>query len=561
MEINRRLFVGGVAVAGAAIGAPATAKQSGAGKAHGEALKALAAYADRHRAEWGIPGMTVALVDRDGFEGFVTAGLADVDRNIKVGPGHLFQVGSITKMMTALACWSLIEEGRLSPTSRLSDVLKGVSVRGGEAITLQHLLNHTSGLPADSALFPEGGLKAGFAPGTQFSYSNAGYQLAGMMAEAASGVPYPDLVEARVLRKLGMADSPGAIRVADRPRYATGYEPMLTDRLNPRPARMTPAPWVDFDNAAGCVAATAGDMAKFMRFLLALAGGRGGPVFSDETAKRFLDAPADAPSWGQGGKYGNGVARVNIDGRRYLHHTGGMVSFCSALHVDAEAGVAAFASANVHYSLNYRPRDITVYGCGLLRAIRERGPAPTPRAPRLVLENPGRYAGTFVAADGDSFEIVAGDRKISTRRQGRESAMQQAAPGLFACLEPDFAITGLVFEFEGEGDGKRAVRIWAGEKEYLAAGRSDYQAPAPAELKALAGRYDNDDRWAGPLYIYARSGRLWVGNAEPLTRLQGGEWRLGAQSWSPERMRFDNFVNGRPQRLLYSGVPYTRRFS
>lgn len=561
MEISRRLFIGGVAAAGVALAPPASAKQKGAGKAYQEALKALGAYADQHRAEWGIPGMTIALIDRDGYEGFVTAGLADVENKIPVGPDHLFQVGSITKMMTALACWSLIEEGRLSPQARLSDVLKGVVVKGGEAITLQHLLNHTSGLPSDSALFPEGGLRVGFAPGEHMFYSNCGYQLAGMMAEAAGGLPYPDIVETRVLRKLGMAASVGAIRVADRPRYATGYEPMLTDRLNPRPSRMTATSWVDSDNAAGCVAATAGDMARFMRFLIDLAGGKGGPVFSDGTAKRFLAAGGPAPGWGAGATYGNGIARVSVNGRNYLHHTGGMVSFCSALHVDAAAGVAAFASANVHYSLNYRPRDITVYACELLRAVREKAPAPTSRPPRAVLENPERFAGAFVAADGDSFEIVAGDRKISTRRNGRDRAMQEAAPGLFACLEPDFAVTGLCFDLEGEGGANKAVRAWAGEKEFLAVGRSGYQPPAPAALKALAGRYDNDDRWAGPLYIYARAGRLWVGNAEPLTKLPGGEWRLGGEAWSPERIRFDGFVNGRPQRLLFSGVPFLRRFS
>ncbi|MEQ1930901.1 MAG: serine hydrolase domain-containing protein, partial [Parvularculaceae bacterium] len=555
MNFNRRFFVGGAALAGAAASGPAVAK-SGDRKP----LAALRDYMERHRAEWGIPGMTATLVGRDGFEGIVHSGWADIDRRVPVGPQHLFQIGSITKMMTALAAWSLIEEGKLSPDARLKDVLKGVSVAGGESITLRDLLNHTSGLPADSAIFPDGGLKSGFKPGTRWTYSNSGYLLAGMMAEAASGVPYPELVETRVLKKLGMNDSVGALRVADRSRYATGYEPALTDRLNPRPAPMTPTPWVDSDSPAGCVASTAADMAKFLRFLLGLAGGKGGAVLSDETAKRFLAEPADAPGWAPSVRYGNGVARVEIDGRKYLHHTGGMVSFCSALHVDAEAGVAAFASANIHYSLNYRPRDITVYACGLLRALSEGLAAPAPRAPRLVLENPQRFAGVFTAADGDKFEIAAGEKKISLRRKGRETAMQEAAPGLFACLDPDLAITGIVIETEGEGAAAKAVRAWAGEKEFLASGRTNYQPPAPAELRALAGRYDNDDRWAGPLYVYARSGKIWIGNAEPLTKLPNGEWRPG-EEWSPERFRFDGFINGRPQRLLFSGVPFVRRFS
>ncbi len=345
------------------------------------------------------------------------------------------------------------------------------------------------------------------------------------------------------------------MHVADRARYAQGYEPALTDRLNPRPGPMTASPWVDSDSPAGCVASTAGDIALFLRFLLDLADGKGGAVFSDETAARFLADPVDG--WGPGAKYGNGIARVAIDGRNYLHHTGGMVSFSSSLHVDPAAGVAAFASANVHYSLNYRPRDVTVHACELLRAVREGFEAPAPKPTRAVLEKPERFAGVFTAAKGDVIEIVAEADKIRMRRNGMETAMQEAAPALFTSDEPQFAVTGIAFDIENVG----AVRLWAGDLEYARDSATGYRPPAPPELASLVGRYDNDDRWAGPLYVYARDGRLWIGNAEPLTPLTNGEWRLGADEWSPERIRFDGVVNGRPQRLLFSGTPYVRRFS
>lgn len=555
MEINRRNFLGGAALAtGLAASAAAASQARGGGKAHKKALKAIEAYMAQHRADWGLPGMILAVVTRDGFEGVVASGLADVDKNIPVGPDHLFQIGSISKMFTALAAWSLIDEGKLSPDLKLEDALKGISVRGGKAITLQQLLNHTAGLPADSSVFPEGGLWSGFAPGTNWSYSNAGYALAGMMAAAAGGKLNEELVRERVLEKLGMTKSVSAMRVADRHRYAQGYEPALTDRLNPRPSRMAPAPWVDSDSPAGSVAATAGDMAIFMRFLLDLADGRGAPLFSDETARRFLADPAEG--WGPGAHYGNGVARVEIDGRKYLHHTGGMVSFCSALHVDADAGVAAFASANVHYALNYRPREVTVFACEVLRALGEGGPAPAPKPTRPVVEKPERFAGAYTAQDGDRIDIVAGDSGLLLRHGGAESALQQAAALLFAATDPDFAVAGIAFD----GEGETAARLWAGDVEYARDPAAGYRPAAPDELRALSGRYDNDDRWAGPLYVYARDGRLWIGNAEPLTPLGKGEWRLGDET-SPERIRFDGFVNGRPQLMLFSGTPYVRRFS
>lgn len=558
MQINRRAVIGGAAIAGgfAATAGPSSAQSNSVVKARRKALEALETYVNQHRSDWGIPGMILAVVDRTGFEGFVFSGLADVDRNIPVGSDHLFQIGSITKMMTALAAWSLIDEGIVSPHVRLEDALSGISVRGGKAITLRHLLDHTSGLPSDSAIFPEGGLWTGFEPGTNWSYSNAGYHLAGMIASEAAGSTYQDFVEARVLRKLGMKHSSGAMRVADRYRYAQGYEPALTDRLNPRPGRMTASPWVDSDNPAGCVAATAGDMAIFLRFLLGLADGKGGAVFSDETAARFLADPAEAAGWSPGSRYGNGIARVKIDGRDYLHHTGGMVSFCSSLHVDPDAGVAAFASANVHYSLNYRPRDITICACELLRALGEGAPAPAPKATKPVLEKPERFAGVFTAQSGDVVEIIAAADRILMRRGGSDSAMQQAAPALFTSDEPQFAITGVAFDFEND----KTARLWAGDIEYAREPAAGYRPPAPDDLRACAGRYDNDDRWAGPLYVYARDGALFIGNSEKLTPLGGGDYRLGDET-SPERIRFDGVVNGRPQRLLFSGTPYFRRFS
>ncbi len=559
MDVSRRNFLGGALVAAGAVSAATASgaravQADGGGMAEKRALKATEAYMAEHRAAWGLPGMTLALVTRDGFSGFAQSGLADVEREIEVRPDHLFQIGSISKMFTALGAWSLIDEGKLSPETRLSDALAGFSVRGGKAITLQQLLNHTSGLPADSALFPEGGLFTGFAPGSNWSYSNCGYALAGMIAAAADGRRFDSMVEARVLQKLGMTQSAPAIRVADRARYAQGYEPALTDRLNPRPGAMTPSPWVDSDSPAGCLAATSADMATFMRFLLELADGKGGAVFSDDAARRFLADPVDG--WGPGAKYGNGVARVEIDGRKYLHHTGGMVSFCSAMHIDAQAGVAAFASANVHYSLNYRPSRVTTYACEMVRALRASAPAPARKPAKPALADPSRFAGVFTDEKGDAFEVVAGEGDISLRRSGRKSAMELAAGSLFATNDPDFAVTGVAFDVEGD----RAVRAWIGDKEYARDPAAGFRPPAPAALATLAGRYDNDDRWAGPLYVYARDGALWVGNAEKLTALGKDEWRLGDET-SPERVRFGGVVNGRPQILYFSGTPYVRRFS
>ena len=114
--LDRRTFVsGGAALAGLASSARASTQKSGGGRGEAKAMSALQDYMRDHRTQWGIPGMTLAVVNRDGFTGYVRSGDAHVDRKTRVGADHLWQVGSITKMMTGLAVWSLIDEGKTLP--------------------------------------------------------------------------------------------------------------------------------------------------------------------------------------------------------------------------------------------------------------------------------------------------------------------------------------------------------------------------------------------------------------------------------------------------------------
>lgn len=550
------MLVGGAALGGAST-AFAETRHTGGGRAHARALDDLARYVEQHRADWGLPGMTVCAVDRDGFAGFITSGYANVERRTPVNADHVFQIGSISKMVVALAAYQMMQEGKLRADAKLSALMPELNVRDGGDITLQHLLNHTSGLPSDAPIFSEMGLWSGYAPGSHWSYSNTGYDIIGLILERTDNELLGNILETRVLGPLTMNRSYGSIRTGNRTQYAQGYESLNNERLAFRPGPMAQASWVDVDRGAGCVASTAGDMAKFLRYLLALAAGEGGPVLSNAYAQRFLAAPAEAPGWAEGAKYGNGIARVRIDDRAYFTHTGGMVSFCSALHVDPEAGVATWASTNTSYmQLSYRPRDISLQGCRALAAARAGGQPLLPRPTKARLEHPEVFVNTYTAADGDSFEIIADGDQIKMRRAGRVSDMQPVGP-YFVCRDPQFELLGLLFEVKDD----KAVRAWSFDTEYLAAGQTSYKPPAPDALRAFAGRYDNDDRWLSPNYVVARDGRLWLNNSDPLTLLPDGSYRIGAEEWSAERVRFDGVINGRPTRMIVSGVPYVRRFS
>ena len=298
MKLNRRLVLGaGAAMFAAAGTAEAATRSVGGGRAHHTVLSALSRYAEQHVRDWGLPGMTVCVVDRDGYAGFITSGYADLDRRTRVNSEHLFQIGSISKVFTALTLYSMHQDGKLAPNARVRQVLPEIAIANANDVTLQHLLNHTSGLPGNAPAVPDGGLWSGFTPGEHWHYSNTGYELLSRAIAQADGKQFHEAVEARVLRPLGMNNSSAAIRSGDRARYAQGYETLYADRPSFRPGPRAPAPWVNVESGAGSVAATSGDMAIFLRYLLELAQGRGGSVLSDANAAAFMADPAAAPGW------------------------------------------------------------------------------------------------------------------------------------------------------------------------------------------------------------------------------------------------------------------------
>jgi hypothetical protein len=74
----------------------------------------------------------------------------------------------------------------------------------------------------------------------------------------------------------------------------------------------------------------------------------------------------------------------------------------------------------------------------------------------------------------------------------------------------------------------------------------------------LSGRYVNDDPWFGTAMVVERGGRLWIGTETPMTRIADNLWRVGSEAWSPERASFADFIDGRPQTFVFSGVPFLR---
>jgi len=170
----------------------------------------------------GAPGAAVAIVKDGALICARSYGLADLPARTPVTTKTNFRINSNTKAFTAMAILILKERGLLDLTTSVTDVFPDFPAYG-RAITVRHLLNHTSGIadyecPAtrsernpmtDADVLEQ--LRAqtatAFPPGTAFEYSNAGYSLLSSIAAKVSGQTFARLVREEILDKLGMRAS------------------------------------------------------------------------------------------------------------------------------------------------------------------------------------------------------------------------------------------------------------------------------------------------------------------------------------------------------------------
>ncbi len=519
------------------------------------ALRAIDAFVRRHMEEWGAPGLTLGLADRDGVLAARAYGFRDVKTREPLRPEDLFEIGSISKSFVGLALLQLRDEGKLDLDRPIREYLPWLRIESAYApVTVHHLLTHTSGLPNPLSL-PSIPLWTAHPPGERFHYCNLGYNILGYLLTALDGRPLRDSLRARILAPLGMTASSPVISHEIRQRMPVSYWPIYEDRPHPRRGPLAEAPPLVMDNAAGCVVSTPHDMGLYMRMLLQRGRGPRGAVISEDSFARFMRPAIPAPSFGEGAGYGYGIAIQPVEGRTVLRHTGGMVSYSSAMHVDLDAGVGAFASVNASLA-GYRPNAVAAYALAALRAEREGRPIPEPPAPDdpFKVPNAADYAGTYTLAGGRKLAVTAAGERLEMVHDNQRLALQRLAPDTFLVPHPAFALFPLSFEREGEAVVKatHGEDLYAGER---------YKGPRtfehPPEWRAYAGHYRNENPWEGSARVVLREGRLWAGGT-PLVPLGGGLFRFGEEEHSPDRARFDDVVGGRALRATFSGVEYRR---
>jgi len=285
-------------------------------------------YLSAQVREKGPVGLSVTIVTNGQVALARGYGSRSLGENLPVERDTLFAIGSVTKQFTCACALLLAQDGKLSVGDKVSKYFPELS--HAAKITLLDLMNHTSGYPdyysldfvdrrmqkaisADDLIRQYAGARLDFEPGTDWSYSNTGFIILGLIVEKASGRSLARLLESRIFKPLGMdhttlaPDSMGN-------RVATGY---TTFALS---AAERTAPEADgWAGAAGALYSTASDLAKWDMALI------GGKVLKPKFYQ-LMTTSRELPNGVVTG-YGCGLAVGVQERRTVLRHSGAVSGF------------------------------------------------------------------------------------------------------------------------------------------------------------------------------------------------------------------------------------------
>lgn len=533
------------------------------------AIDRLDAYIDQRLRETRTPGFAIALTDRQRLLHVACYGLADLATRQLVTPETLFQIGSIGKSFTAIGLLQEHAAGQLDLDAPITQYLPWFSVRSQFApITIHHLLSHTSGLPAGTDFAADSRYEVlalrdqttGSAPGQHFYYSNVGYKLLGWLLETLTGLPYARVLQERILTPLEMRASTPAITNATRERMATGYLPYHSDRPSVRRLPLNSAPWFEYGMGDGSPACTPADLATYLRMLLNRGQGDQQRILDD--ASFDLLTQRVTPAWTDQLFYGYGIVSESVDGRVRIGHAGEMLGYHAVILGDVAAGLGVVVLTN---GLETGQSEAS-WILDLLRAASEA--AALPELPPVAssatsITGLAEYAGTYRSAD-NTITLSAQDDQLVLEYGDSRTLLEQLSPGAFKVDHPDFARFVLSFGRDESGTVVEAFNggDWFTGERYNGPASFDY----PAEWDALVGHYRSYNPWWSNFRVVVRKGALYMimgfGWRRLLTPLDDGSFRVDAEEWSPERLRFDTIMelHGVPtaMRADLSGCAYYR---
>jgi len=319
------------------------------------------------RQRYDLPAMAATVIVDGRTIVWDAMGVRKAGSEVKVTPNDKFHIGSCTKAMTATLIAMLVEQGKLQWDITLSSALPDMADEMHPDylnVTLRHLLAHRGGLPSKHQNWPEGKSfedmhnldgsameqRLTYArmilreepearPGTTYIYSNAGYSIAGVIAEQTMKEPWESLMRTMLFEPLGMSTA-GFGAMGTPGRIDEPWQHMIKDDelVAVEPGRLSDNPPVL--GPSGAVHCSIRDWAKFV--IEHLKGSRGvGDLLKGETFE-LLHTP------GFGGDYASGWVATERDWGegKVLTHTGTNNMNFSVVWMAPKRGFAVLVASN-----------------------------------------------------------------------------------------------------------------------------------------------------------------------------------------------------------------------
>lgn len=301
----------------------------------------------------GVPGAVVVLV-KDGQplvqKGY---GFSDWEKGIPVDAQRtLFRPGSVSKLFTWTAVMQLVEQGKLDLDVDLNRYIDfKIPARNGKALTLRHVLTHTTGLEESArdlitytTVTPDNGkvLKNYippyiYDPGTTQGYSNYATSLAGYIVERVSGKTFDEYIEQHIFAPLGMKDSTfrQPLPAAMQAQMSQGYTSQDEKPKGFEVVNMAPA---------GSLSSTGADMGRFMMAYLNQGKLGEAQLLKPETVKLMHNTITRGMPDLSG--IGLGFYQQDVNGHRVVAHGGDTLLFHTSLTLFPDDGIGLYVSVN-----------------------------------------------------------------------------------------------------------------------------------------------------------------------------------------------------------------------
>jgi CubicO group peptidase (beta-lactamase class C family) len=442
------------------------------------------ANVDRIFAEWttSTPGCAVGI-SNDGRPTLAKAyGMADLEHDVKNTPDTIFEAGSVSKQFTAAAVMLLAREGKLSLDDSVRKYVPELPEHNAP-ITIRHMLTHTSGLRDWGSVAAIGGwprttrvhthahvldiltrqTALNFAPGTRWSYSNSGYNLAAIIVSRVSGITFSEFTRRRIFEPLGMTRTSWR---DDHTRIVKGRA--IAYAAEPDGFHIE----MPFENVYGNggLLTTVGDLLRWNENFVSPAVGDAAFVADQERPGRFRD--------GRAHNYALGLRIGSYKGLPEVSHSGSTAAYRAFLtrYPNQRVSVAVLCNASSANTQQYAREVADLYLAYQLKP---------PVAPRPKH--------TLTSDEIDRLQGIYRNRETGVALKllrDQNSLRVEGGPGLVAMSASSFVTSnGQTWEIDREG----VVRVTD------AFGTIDHYerapvAPVDAErLRELVGQYVNND--------------------------------------------------------------------